>query len=53
MPVNAFQRRILVALNLRGKHIYGGTVPADVVANRRAKDKAARVARRVQRRNAK
>lgn len=65
LPVsNPFQRRILAALNvarypsLSGParvsvgHIYGGTVPADVVAKRRAANKAARKARRVQRKAA-
>lgn len=47
-------RTILVALNHRaivaGGHIYAGTVPAGVVAKRRARDKAARAARRIARR---
>lgn len=33
------------------RHIYGGTVPAATVAKRRAKNRAARVARRTTRRN--
>lgn len=40
----------LAALNRTGKHIYGGTVPAHVKARRRARNKAARHARRVHRR---
>lgn len=51
--MNSYQQALLISLNRGAKHIYGGTVPAAVVAKRRAKDKAARVARRVQRRNAK
>lgn len=61
---NLFQRRILAALNIAqvptlagparvsAGHIYAGTVPADVVAKRRARNKAARKARRVQRKAA-
>lgn len=41
---------MLLALNHTGKHIYEGTVPAAVVAKRRAKNKAARAARRAVRR---
>lgn len=43
---------LLVALNRSGKHIYGGTVPAHVVAKRRARNKAARISRRSNRRDA-
>lgn len=37
---------ILLELNRSGRHIYEGTVPATVVAKRRAKNKAARAARK-------
>lgn len=37
---------MLVALADTGKHVYEGTVPAAVKAERRAKNKAARKARR-------
>lgn len=40
----------LVALSTSGKHVYGGTVPEGVVARRRAKNKAARRSRRINRR---
>lgn len=40
---------LLYALNGSGKHIYGGTVPAEVVARRRAANRAARAARRMHR----
>lgn len=55
--MNIFQSAILHALNVRERahrgHMYEGTVPDAEKAKRRAKDKAARAARRVQRRNAK
>lgn len=35
---------------LQSKHIYAGTVPPEVVARRRKRNKAARVARRANRR---
>lgn len=41
--------RILQGLNTHRKHVYAGTVPAATVAKRRAKDKAARKARKVHR----
>ncbi len=41
---------MLVALANLGKHVYQGTVPPAVVAQRRVKNKAARVARRAGRR---
>ena len=41
---------MLVALADTGKHVYGGTVPGHVKADRRRKNKAARVARRAARR---
>lgn len=40
---------LLVALNGSGKHIYGGTVPRHVIDRRRARNKAARVSRRTNR----
>lgn len=41
---------MLVALADTGKHVYMGTVPGAVKADRRRKSKAARVARRAARR---
>lgn len=46
---NPFQRRILAGLNITGKHIYGGTVPAAEKARRRKAGKAQRAARRAAR----
>ena len=43
---------ILVALGKRGKHVYGGSVPAVEVQRRRAANKAARASRRANRRSA-
>lgn len=43
---NPYQFRILLGLNRLGKHIYGGTVRADEIAKRRAKNKVARASRR-------
>ncbi|MFA4084830.1 hypothetical protein ONA92_24325 [Mycobacteroides salmoniphilum] len=40
----SYQTAILIGL--QGKHIYGGTVPETVVRERRAKNRAARRARR-------
>lgn len=40
---------MLMLLNARQEHIYGGTVPAAVVARRRARNKAARISRRLNR----
>lgn len=40
---------IIIGLNRLNKHIYAGTVPAHVKAKRRAKAKAAKIARRVNR----
>lgn len=40
---------LLLTLNRSGKHIYEGTVPAHVKAKRRAKNKAARAARKAAR----
>jgi hypothetical protein len=40
---------MLVALANTGKHLYEGTVPAAVKAQRRTKNKAARAARRTHR----
>lgn len=42
--------QILVGLNLTRRHIYAGTVKPKVKATRRAKNKAARNARRAGRR---
>lgn len=47
-PDQTYQRTVLGALQ-GGKHVYGGTVPPDVVAKRRAKNKTARAARRITR----
>lgn len=47
---NPFQLTVLRAL--QGKHIYAGTVAPDEIAKRRAKNKAARVSRRRNRRTA-
>lgn len=44
-----YQRRILAGLNISGKHIYAGTVPAAEKARRRAANKAARKARKATR----
>lgn len=53
MTPNPFQQIILLSLNafaLKGKrHIYAGTVTAKEKARRRARNKRARVARRVNR----
>lgn len=51
MTINRFQRRILAGLNMTGKHIYGGTVPASEKAARRKKGKAAKAARKIARSN--
>lgn len=51
----AYGRTILGALNIRAGfgrgHIYAGTVPAAEVARRRARDKAAKAARKTARGN--
>ncbi len=41
---------ILIGLNRTGRHMYGGTVPPAEVERRRAKNKAAKRARRMNRR---
>ena len=41
--------KMALALAATGKRVYEGTVPAAVVARRRAKNKAARIARRASR----
>lgn len=41
---------MLLALGNLGKHVYQGTVPPALIARRRAKNKAARVARKMARR---
>lgn len=43
---------ILTALSATRKHVYGGTVPAAEVDRRRAKNRAARAARRANRKAA-
>ncbi|WP_192379555.1 hypothetical protein [Rhodococcus rhodochrous] len=48
----AYHRRILSALQRPKMHVYGGTVPEEVVAARRARNKRARVARRINRKKA-
>jgi hypothetical protein len=48
-----FQRAILIGLNTRGRHVYGGTVSEEEIARRRAAGKRARIARRITRRNSK
>lgn len=53
MPQTTRERNntgMLVALGAMGKHIYEGTVGAATVAKRRAKNKAARKARKAARR---
>lgn len=40
---------ILLGMNQTGRHIYAGTVPGHVKAQRRRRDKAARRARRASR----
>lgn len=45
----SYERAVLVGLQRREKHVYAGTVPAGVVAERRAKNRAARAARRLNR----
>ena len=44
-----FGMKRVVSLIRTGKHIYTGTVPAHVVARRRARAKAARISRRANR----
>lgn len=53
MPQTVRERNntgMLVALGAKGKHIYEGTVDRVTVAKRRAKNKAARKARKAARR---
>lgn len=45
----AWSLAILTGLGRRGKHVYGGSVPAGVVADRRRKNKVARASRRTNR----
>lgn len=47
---SVFQKRILFGLSALGKHVYQGTVEEHVIAERRRKSKAARKARRINRR---
>lgn len=49
---NPYQRTILFGLVRTAKHVYAGTVPAAEKARRRAASKAARIARRANRRTA-
>lgn len=42
--------QMLLALAATGKHVYEGTVPAAVIARRRAANRQARIARRAARR---
>jgi hypothetical protein len=49
MEPSDYQLTILGALQATGKHVYAGTVPAKVVARRRAKNKRARMSRRINR----
>lgn len=44
-----YSKWLLAALNLSGKHIYGGTVPEKEVRRRRAAGKVARKSRRINR----
>lgn len=48
----AYQRSILSALQRPTLHVYGGTVPDDVIADRRARNRRARAARRITRKKA-
>jgi len=41
-----YQVDILFALGKLGKHVYEGTVPAKVIAQRRAKNKVAKASRK-------
>lgn len=41
--------RMLIALNTTGKHIYAGTVPEKVKQKRRARNRIARMSRRINR----
>lgn len=47
---NSYALAILFAMNRLGRHIYSGTVPASVVAKRRANNKTARAQRKINRR---
>jgi hypothetical protein len=49
---NPYQRRVLLGLNFSGRHIYGGTVSPSTIAKRRARNKVARAARRINRKAA-
>jgi len=46
---NVYQREILFALNRTARHIYAGTVPAETIAKRRARNKVARASRKLNR----
>lgn len=45
----AFGLAVLFGLGGRGRHVYGGTVPWETKQNRRAKNRAARKSRRINR----
>lgn len=45
-------KQMLAALNTSTKHIYAGKVPPEEIARRRAKNKRARVSRRINRQRA-
>lgn len=47
--MNIYQRRILLGLNMTGKHIYEGTVPSEIIAKRRARGKVAKASRKANR----
>jgi len=47
--IHRAKTQILIGLQKPSMHVYGGTVPAEVVRQRRAKNKAARKARRANR----
>lgn len=44
-----YQQRILLALNVTGRHVYAGTVPPKMVARRRAHNRMARASRKANR----
>ena len=46
MMATQYQVDILFALGKMGKHVYEGTVPAKVIAQRRAKNKVAKASRK-------
>lgn len=48
MP-NSYSLAVLIGLQHAYRHIYAGTVPAHVIAKRRARNKMAKMSRRVNR----